>query len=228
MSTFLQLVNRARQFCGVSGADLVTVVGQTGEARRFVNWMIQSWKEVQLSQTQWKFLHLDFTVSTVAGTRSYAKAATTIAGTPFRDWDYESLRMYADTVNFSDETFVPFVDDKSFRDVYEFGNMRVTRSRPYAYTVGDAMDLRLGPLPDAVYTVAGQYWRGAQILAADTDELICPVDYEDIVVYATKMKYGLYEAASEAFEDGKDGYNRLYHDLMINQLPMIGFGPPLA
>lgn len=231
MSTFLELVNTSRQLCGVSGADLTTVVNQTGEARRFVNWVAQVWREIQLTQVQWKFHHLDFSFLTVAGQRAYTPtdaAPTGLALASFKTWDLDSLRICADTVNYSDEMVLPFVPYKAFRDTWEFGAMRVQRNRPVAFTEGEQRELRLGTLPDGVYQVNGKYWRGVQTLVANTDVPLCPADYHDLILYGTKIKYGLYESAPEVIEDGQMNYSPMYHQLVIDQCPMLQFGSPLA
>ena len=64
--TFLQLINRARQECGVTGPDLTTVTGLTGESLRFYNWINSAWVDIQTAHEDWQFMRLPFQFNTVA------------------------------------------------------------------------------------------------------------------------------------------------------------------
>lgn len=76
---FLQLVNRAKQECAIPGADLTTVVGQSRELTRLINWVVQSWIELQEEMGgQWDFLRKPARFNTEFGTVNTAGDSLTI------------------------------------------------------------------------------------------------------------------------------------------------------
>ena len=47
---YLQLVNRTRVECGITGPTLTTVQSLTGEAARIANWVTSAWVDIQTSK----------------------------------------------------------------------------------------------------------------------------------------------------------------------------------
>jgi len=88
--------------------------------------------------------------------------------------------------------------------------------------------LGLGPKPTAGYTVAGEYWKSAQTLAADADEPEMPAEIHMAIVYRAMMMYGRFTAAGEVFNDGEQNYRRILTALVRNQTPMVRMGGALV
>lgn len=82
--TFLELVQRLRQECRVSGTGPVTVVGQSAEFNRLVTWTNEAWQEIQRGNSYWRFLRASCTCPTVQGQASYS--ATSFGLTDFGQW----------------------------------------------------------------------------------------------------------------------------------------------
>lgn len=93
--TFLQLVNRLRQFCGASGASaaLVTTANQSGESARMVNWINEAWLDIQTMRRDWLWARKTAAFPTVSGKAVYS--STDIGLTDFGHWARDTFRNYA-------------------------------------------------------------------------------------------------------------------------------------
>lgn len=228
---YLALINRARRECGVSGPALTSVVGQIGEMQRFVDWVATAWTEIQTSQDcGWLFLNQPFDFVTTPGLQTYpVGGATLLAAAPmFRAWDHNKFRIYTDAVNFSDEMILPFMDYPTFRNTYQYGQMQVTPQKPSCVSEDPQKSLLFGGVPDQAYHIRGRYWRYPQELTAATDVPLAPSYFHMLIVYSTMMAYGLFEAAPEVLGRGEAKYNELMRQILVDQLPPVTFGYPLA
>ena len=78
MKTFLQHCQGVCREAGLAGGEtaMTTVLGQKGQIQRIINYVIQSWVEIQnmhqLANTNWRWMHSQFTLATVADQDSYA------------------------------------------------------------------------------------------------------------------------------------------------------------
>ena len=70
---YLQLVNRARVECGVSGASnaLTTVQNATGESARMANWINSAWVDIQTAKEDWQWLRTSIEFNTVTQQQFY-------------------------------------------------------------------------------------------------------------------------------------------------------------
>lgn len=228
---YLQLINRARQECGVSGPDLATVVGQVGEMRRFVNWVQQAWTEIQTAQDcGWLFLNQPFDFVLVPGQQTYPidQLPVSAAAPDFRAWDHNKFRIYTDTVNFGDEMILPFMDWPTFRNTYQYGQMQTETQKPSCVSEDPYKSLLFGGVPDQAYHVRGRYWRQPQVLTLDTDVPLAPTYYHMLIVYRTMMYYAMFEAASEVLAAGEKWYTQMMRQMEVDQMPPVTFGYPLA
>lgn len=227
----LQLVNKAREKCSVSGGALTTVQGLTfgTESYRFLGWVVDEWIKIQEEHEDWLFLRQDFSFNTVAGQNNYV--ASTLSPSPltnFSRWKKDSFRAYRASVGTSDEQLINFQPWDSFRNLYLYGVMRTTQQRPVLFTVAPNQSLYLGAVPDDVYTVNGEYYTGPVTLTADTDIPSMPDRYHMLLVFRVMMRYGAERGASEVYQEGENEASTWMHRLQVNQLPTPGFGAPLA
>lgn len=93
---FLQLCNRLRLECGVSGADLTSVASQTGEPGRLVAWVNSAWLDIQNTRTDWQWMRTTATFPTATGQPTYTP--TQIGLTDFGSWARETFRNYVNPV----------------------------------------------------------------------------------------------------------------------------------
>lgn len=222
--TFLELVQRLRQECGAGGSGPSTVVGQSGEAKRLVDWTASAWLDIQRRHNEWEFMRSAFSVATVANDDTYTAADCSV--TNLRNWHLDTFKLYLTSLGVSDEC--PLIQIPYADWYFVYGTGAQTAARPIHCTVKPDRSIALGPKPDAIYTLSGEYQSSAVTLAADADEPSLPEEYHDIIVYAAMMKYGRYEGAGEVYADGQNQYRRLLRDLERTQLPQVLLGGALA
>lgn len=226
---FLQLINRARVECGGTGSStpLSSAQNLTGESARFANWINAAWVDVQNAHEDWEFMRSPLQFNTVAQQQIYTPTEAGV-GASFANWKRDSFRASTLGEDFRDEQLLNFMEYGTFRNLYQYANMRTTYSRPVVVTSTPAKSLGFGATPDREYVISGEYYRAASELAADTDVPAIPERFHMLLVYRAMMSYGAFEAASEVYQRGEQEFRRMMNRLEIDQLPMIVSGPPLA
>jgi hypothetical protein len=235
---FLALCQRAVTECATSGT-LTTTVGQVGSLARIVNWVGDAWNDIQTASDEWDWMR----ASSILGSGvSFAPAAgqfTTplgigagqvgIAVDSFGKWDADTFRCFTTAAGSIDETFLDCVPFDAWRDSYMLGAMRNVQTRPVAIAIGPDQSLNLGPPPNGLYTVTGDYWMAPSVMAEDTDVPVgLPTRWHMLIVYAAMRKYGYYEAASDLLQRAQSEWDRMYRQLEAGRLPAMGFGGALA
>ena len=228
--TFLELVNRLRVECGVSGPALSTVAGQLAgsENARMVAWIQQAWIDIQTSKEDWLFLREPFQFNTVTQQQIYTPAQAGITLTDFGNWKRDSFRCSSVGSNYADEQLLNYMEWTTFRNLYIYANMRFTYARPVVVTIDPHKNLGFGAIPDIPYVIVGEYYTQPVPLALDADEPAIPTRFHMMIVYRAMMYYAGYEAAPEVMSRGEFEYKRLASRLEIDQLPTVVSGPPLA
>lgn len=225
--TFLQLVQALRQECGVSGSGPATVLSQTGESKRLVDWTNAAWLELQGLHDDWLFLRKTFSFPTTASVGDYTPAAAGL--TDFRYWHKETLRVYKTALGISDEQWLVEWEYQVFRNTYRFNQQTTQTGRPVVFAV-KPMDkaLMFGNVPDDVYTVVGEYQALPTEMAADADTPSIPSHLHRVIVYKAMESYALFESAPEVLSRAQAGYSRLINQLQREQLSEVYLGNPLA
>lgn len=90
---FLQLVNRYKLECGVTGADLVTTASQIGEYARLVTWINQAWLDIQNVRSDWGWMRKTATFQTASHKPTYS--LSDIGITDFGFWMRDTFRNYS-------------------------------------------------------------------------------------------------------------------------------------
>lgn len=223
--TFLELCQLTREKCGISGSGPAAVTGQQGEMLRIVNWVQEAWLDLQRKRKNWWWMRADFSFNTVVGQQAYTYTDASL--TDLSAWHMDTLRAYRTSDGISDEQFLVEWFYPTFRDTYQYGAQ--TNGRPVVVAVRPRdRALLLGSIPDAIYTVVGEYQRAARPFAAGVDIPGIPEEYHMIIVYGAMQKYAYYENAPEVMMDGRSNYNMLLDQLMENQTDDITLGEPLA
>lgn len=227
--TFLQLAQRLRQECGVSGTGPSTVLAQTGEYRRLVDWIATAWFEIQSLHQDWKFLRLSTSWTTTLGQYSYTPVQCGITADTFGRWILEEFRQYHTATGTQSEMPVYHIPYPTWRQRYNIGALRDQRTQPMEFAVAPSDAIVLGPPPLAGYTVTGDYYRSPILLAADLDVPALPAKHDHmIIVYKAMMSYGAHESDPSVYANGERSYNRLFCRLELDQLPPISMGGALC
>ena len=234
---YLQLAQRTRQEAGLSGTGPTAVTSQSGDLKRVVDWVSSSYQDIQSRHINWRWLRSRFTFNTVSGTDTYAYTAVTdsrLTGTITRfsrwwlddEYGMSNTYRYLTSAGSSAQSYLIPISWESFRDLYRFRTQ--ADAVPIYITIDPQNNLVLGPAPDAIYTITGEYQMSPQILAADADTPEMPVQYHMAIVYEAMQRAGSYSGAPDVQSRGvKDG-NRLMRQLENDQLPQIGMSGPMA
>jgi len=222
----LQLVNQARVECGVSGPALSTAQNLSGESLRMAAWVKQAWIDIQTSKEDWLFMRNSFFFSTTSNVWQYSATAAGLSD--FGNWKRDSFRCSTVGFDHKDEQLMNFMEWTTYRNLYQYANMRQTYARPVVVSIMPNKDLAFGAIPNLAYVIDGEYYTQPVDLVADTDVPLIPSRYHMMIVYRAMMYYGGYESAPEVLSRGDFEYRRQYSRMEIDQLPTIVSGPPLA
>ena len=121
-----------------------------------------------------------------------------------------------------------FMEWTTYRNLYQYANMRQTYARPVVVSIMPNKDLAFGAIPNLAYVIDGEYYTQPVDLVDDTDVPLIPARYHMMIVYRAMMYYGGYESAPEVLSRGDFEFRRQYSRMEIDQLPTIVSGPPLA
>ena len=223
----LQLVNRIKRKCGVSGASITTVANQVEEINRLVDYANEAWMELQLSREDWFWMRGSASCPTVQGQSTYAPS-TDFALTNFGNWAVDTFRNYVTATGPISEVHTEMIGYEEWRNTYMFGANRYAYTRPVEVTITPNLSIGVGPVAAAGYTLTGDYYKVATELVTDTDTPAMPDQFHMIIVYRAMMYYGAYEAAGEVAQEGATGFKRLNTMLVLNQLTPITLGNALA
>jgi hypothetical protein len=230
---FLQLCQKTALECDVSGGDTVptTVVGQTGELARIVNWVKQSYTEIQnkhLSEPCWRWLRHTFTLSTTANddTYAYTDCTDSTSGSAiirFSNWRLNDCldppKIYLTSSGVGTETWMTWMPWEHFKTLYRRGTQNA--SYPIHISVDPQNNLVIGPKPNGIYTLTGDFYRSAQTLSDNSDTPEMPSQFHYLAVYEAMQKYGYFESAPEVLARGREAGSDLMRQLELNQLPSI-------
>ena len=230
MSTYLQLSTYLRQETSDVGTGPTAVTSQTGELARIVNWIDRAYTELQ-QEKDWRWLRKSFTVNTVASDGEYAYTDVTdtvslIAPTRFAFWYKNTFKCYLSSAGVGGEYGLLWIPWEQFRRIYRYGTQ--TDGPPCHVSEDPTQKFVLGPEPDAVYVVSGDYHLGPQLLTANGDIPEMPTRFHMLIVYEAMQKYGGHRAAPEAMLRASTEGGRLYSALCRDQLPQITVGGPIA
>lgn len=202
---FLALCQRLAREVGETGGGPTAVTGQTGRNQLLVDWIKTAWMEIQ-SKHDWGFLWTQGNFATVAGTSAY---------TPETDCrNVDTDRVYVDG---SDMNYVPF----------EYARERMTQTntgKPVEFTTLPNIQMRLFPIPDAIYTISYDYYTIPIELAANTDTPAILSHLHMVIVHKAAMSYAAYFEEANLYEKHKADYRKFMTEMTRLYLPDIGIG----
>jgi hypothetical protein len=221
--TFLELCRALRREAGVAGSGPLTVVGQTGELARLVDWIKDAYVDVMDLRNDWDFLRNDFSLALTTSVQTYAK--TTVSN--LANWKVDSLRCYQDSI--ADERWMVYRPWTEFRDLRLYSTIRTQTGRPQEFTIKPDKSLMVWPIPDNVgsYTVTGEYYRTAPELVNDSDEPAFD-RFQMVIVWNALMRYAAWVESPTAYARAQKEYNRLIMKLQKDETQEITLGGALA
>ncbi|MCP3683286.1 MAG: hypothetical protein GY861_11410 [bacterium] len=226
---FLQLCQRLRQEAGLSGNGPATTVGQTGIESQIVDWINSAYVDIQSQHSNWLFMQDDFSFNTTASKREYSITETGV--TDLESWKIntdDTFRIYLTSSGIANEQYLYPLKWPVFRQMYLFGATRTAEGLPSYYSVQPDKGLNFYLVPDAIYTVNGEYYKSPSELSGDTDTPDFPSQFHLIIVWRALMYYAGFDAANEKYATGNYEFKKLMRRLELNQLPQVTFGAPLV
>jgi hypothetical protein len=235
--TYLELCRKLAREALVTQSTTVpsAVTGQTGQLYRLIEWVRDAWVDVQNRHDDWRWMRRAFTLNTVSGDDSYAYGDATdvdaaVAISRFKHWwahdDRDPYKCYLQSDGIATQYRLIYMPWESFKWIYLMGSQN--NGKPAHITVDHQDNLRIGPKPDGVYVVTGDFQRGAQVLSANGDIPELPKDHHDVIWSYAIQKYGMTHVAQEAFIKGDREATRRMRALERSQKPQLVTGAPLA
>lgn len=235
MSTFLTGVQDLATECGLKSYP-TSVTSQVGEFARLVTWYKDAWIEIQ-NRTNWKWLRHEFTLNTVAddGIYSYSDCTdseTSSAITRFDSWRFtdqnDPPKIYLQSTGVGGERWLTYTPWDWFKSIYLIGSQTTNTGAPAHISVDPLYRIHIGPVPDAVYVITGDYYLSPQILSAGSDTPEMPTHFHKLIVYEAMKQYGYHEVAQEVLTRASINSKKMMRQLEKNQGPTWQIGGPLV
>lgn len=224
--TFLDLCRQLRQEAAIPGNGPASVLNQSGEMKRIVDWIARAYRDIQTKHRNWDFLRRDFLFETIPGQQGYDLVQ---AGVPeLSSWKDDTFRAYLSATGTVDEQWVPSCAWSAFRDHFMMSANRSVTGRPTHLAIKPDKSLVLWPTPNAPYTLTGEYFLRPQVMTVDEDEPVIPEEFRSIVVWQGLMYYAAYESAPDVYAHAQNEYRRTLTELRADQLPEICMAGGLA
>ena len=228
---YLQLANRLRlESGGISGTGPTTVVGNSNnEYARVCNWIADADVEIQLKYDDWRFMWNQFSLATVAGTAEYTEATITgSASLGVSRYDLESFRYYLTSAGIGNEQHIIHREYRYFRERWLIGNNRASTGAPSECTFLPNRKIHLAPIPNAIYTVTGDFYRNSVRMTLDGDEPLYPSQFHMLPVWWALVKYAGLEEAPAVYTNAQNQLSLLWGAFERQERPNVTFGGPLV
>jgi len=234
MSTFLQLAQAVARESGTlgDGTGIASVSSQTGRELKAVTWTAEAWVRIQNLHTDWRWMQKTYSGTLTSSTSTYTAASFSI--TDLRDWKrdeidgpYRPHTIYLAATGVSDERALHEISWQEWRTAYGRGTQ--TNNYPSSYTITPNGSIAYGPIPDATYTVNGEYMQAAVRMTADGDTPGLPDAFHQIIVHRALMLMHEHDEGDFGVASAMRNYETMLFDLRRSQLPILAIGaPPIA
>lgn len=224
MATYLELVKKLASKSGSMDEDAITTVtGLAGRSRKMANWVSEAYTNIQISRRDWGWLVTEFEWPLIPGTAVYTPASFNLDR--FATWEmdrqwYMPLTIRDDSIGVSDENALPQMSFEQYRTRYGRGDQS-DLNRPVDWAISPRNEILFGPYPDAAYVVRGQYVKGPQTLAGNSDIPEMPERFHQLIVWEALRLMMLDDGAYQEVSFPTQEMATLRHLLEIDQLPEV-------
>jgi hypothetical protein len=223
---FLDLCKRLRQEAGISGTGPSTVLGQTGEYGKVVDWVKRAYLDIQNMPVNWDFMWAQYSFETTESSPGVFLRDYSLTGV--RDIDSASALLYP-TGNESDYGRLTPLLYPRWRLGVNAPESQVETGRPTMFMRLPDGKFRLHPKPDAFYTINFDYYREPGELVDNTDTPILPEPFHLTIVYKALLDYGRFENATEQYSAAQLDYTKLMDDLKARHIrDVVAWHRPLV
>lgn len=209
MSTFLELVQDLHVQSGAGGAAPTSVVSQTGEDGRMVDWIREADNYIQNAWLNWKFLWNQVELSTATGVVSLSPP------TDLNFWDFKTFKLNDPSVVDAIDEPLGFLEHDSIKMLIRDSSL----DQPSRVILMPDNSIEFEPVPDKVYTIKADYFQAPTLLAANGDVSAIPETFHPAILGYALMLYANYENAPEIMAQGQRTFGLFNPRLENHQLP---------
>ncbi len=244
MSTNLELCKALRRETDMNGTGPDSVTSQSGDLLDIVEWIQGAWTRIQNDGAsgggRWRWLRRKFTFVTAADDGgSYASGVITdvdanVVIDRFASWRINDLedppKIRLTSAGLGGQRWLVSVPWEWWKQIYDIGLQ--TTGPPQHICEDPQQNIRLGPEPNDIYTVDGEFYRSAQIFAdaANPGAAIpeMPKQFHDYIMWTALDDYGYKNVAPEALARAQVRRRQLRSQLNVNQMDRFKRAPPMA
>lgn len=214
---FLSLCKRLRQEAGYSGSGPASVTGQTGEAKRVVDWINDAWLDIQVMRGDWRFMLEPFLVTLNSGDSQVTLST-----------NYKSMLKKTVIVKRANGalSFPGLLTEEEMRALKRENTE--TPSYPRYVSVDSAGLMTVFPSCNETVTIAGDYYVKPSEMSENTDIPRLPEEYHLAIVWKALMSAGGFDEAGNTWQRGNNKFTQMLNAINGTQLPGIKLGGPLA
>lgn len=220
---FLELCQMvARESGTVSGNLPASVNNQTGRLGKIVHWTATAWLHIQNKRNAWLWMRDEFEGVTAPGTTRYTPAAMNIVR--FGEWitEDDTVTVYKQSEGKVGERPLLFMPWQMYRRRFTRGVQQ--QDRPLYYTISPANEVCIGPEPDDLYVIRGEYRKGPQPLENNEDVPEMPARFHEAIAWYGLLLLAEHDEGQIHIAVAMRRYRDLMNDLERDQLPRMFIG----
>lgn len=206
---FLTLCQRLRQETGIADSGPSAVTGQTGDMKRIVDWVNESWIRIQSSRPDWLWMWKSASSTLSVGNQVFTPAT-----------DVENIV----DVYVGGTTVLSRLEYRDYRDLYRSLNS----GKPTAYTIRHDGVVLMNTLPDQAYTISYEYFKKPAYFTANGDVPGLPTRFHMLIVHGALAEYGMFDEAPELVQKARLNYEQVMAELVRDQAPEMQLPGALA
>lgn len=196
------------------GSGPSSVVNQSGEFARVVNWIADACQDIDNKWEDWRYLWNRYT-GTLSASES-TPSAITQSGVIVRRWKTKSLKYRIANPLASTWSRVSYMDFQDFEDVIDPDT--AIAGAPTYWTVMPDNSIQFDKPADQDYDLKGEFYRSPPVLANNNDTPLMPPDYHRIIIVRALMYYANREDAPELINASISEFPDILEKLESSQL----------
>lgn len=198
---FLTLCQRVRQETGIADSGPAAVTGQTGDMKRIVDWVNESWMRIQSMRPDWLWMWAVGNSSLTVGDETFTLPSAV-----------ESL---SDVL--VDGSFMQEIEYRDYRTLYR----TVNEGKPTAYAVRPDGVVVFNAKPDLAYSIIYEYQSKPAYFTQNIDAPGMPERFHMLIVWHALAEYGMFDEAPELVQKARVNFENALAELVIDQTPAM-------
>lgn len=203
---FLQLVNRTKAECGVSGPQILRIQNASGEIARVVDWVRDAYFMIQ-GERAWYWLWRQMGANLLTGRQTFDPAA---------EWDVFALRWSMSSARL-DGYHIPM-------RFYSGPESDTQNGAPSAVTVMPDRTLRFNAPMDRERQFTADYYSTSEALQEDDDTPSMPEQFHMAIVWQATVLYADYEEAGALRMTAQMKLDRMREQMVATEVPPVMMG----